>query len=142
MDMDKLGKEMRNQIDQSSSLFNKEEAWSEFSSTLASRKRIAEMSMQIADTTLKISRRLMGVSAIRNNNYHTLVPTYLEVLRDPEQPLNFKVKLAEALGWFTLSYRKDEIVAACRQLAATPGVDLKLKNELVKTVNRLEVYMR
>lgn len=142
MDMDKLGKEIRNQIDQSSSLFNKEEAWSEFSSTLASRKRIAEMSMQIADTTLKLSRRLMGVSAIRNNNYHTQVPTYLEVLRDTEQPLNLRVKLAEALGWFTLSYRKDEIIAACRQLAATPGVDLKLKNELVKTVNRLEVYMR
>ncbi len=56
--------------------------------------------------------------------------------------MNLRVKLAEALGWFTLSYRKEEIIAACRQLAETPEVDRKLKNELVKTVNRLEVYMR
>jgi hypothetical protein len=142
MDTEKVEKEILGQIDRSESLFNKEEIRSEFLSMLESRKRISEMGMQIADTTQKLSSRLLGVSTIRNNSYHTKVDHYLEVLRDPSQPLDLRIKLAEALGWFTLSYRKGEIITACRQLGTNPDVDQKLKNELVKTVNRLEVFMR
>jgi len=123
-------------------LSDKEETMRAFTEKLESRKRIAEMSMEIADTTRKLSSRLLGVSTLRNSNYHTRVGYYLEVLRDPVQPLSLRIKLAEALGWFTLSHRKGEIVAACRQLAETPDIDQKLKNELVKTARRLEVFMR
>ena len=100
------------------------------------------MSMEIADTAGKMSSRLMGISTIRNNNYHTRVDDFLEILRDPSQDLNLRIKLAEALGWITLSYRKGDIISACKQLSLTPGLDQKLGNELLKTVNRLEVFMR
>jgi hypothetical protein len=142
MDMEKLEKEILGQIERSESLFNKEEVRSEFTAELESRKRIAEMGMEIGDTTQKLSSRLLGVSTIRNNSYHAKVDHYLDVLGDPSQPPELRIKLAEALGWFTLSYRKGEIIAACRQLEANPDVDQRLKNELVKTVNRLEVFMR
>ena len=142
MDGVKLEREMMAQIDRNESLSDKEETMRAFTEKLESRKRIAEMSMEIADTTRKLSSRLLGVSTLRNSNYHTRVGYYLEVLRDPVQPLSLRIKLAEALGWFTLSHRKGEIVAACRQLAETPDIDQKLKNELVKTARRLEVFMR
>jgi hypothetical protein len=67
---------------------------------------------------------------------------YIKVLSDNSENLNLRIKLAEALGWFTLSCKKGEIISACREIASRTDTDGKLKNELIKTANRLEVYMR
>lgn len=142
MDMNKLENEVLKQIENSISLFDKEKSTADFKTKMDSHRRLSRMGMDIADTTVKMSSRLMGVSTLRNNNYHTGVDRYLRVLGDSHQDLNLRIKLAEALGWFTLSYRKADIISACKNLAAETGLDQKLKNELLKTANRLEVYMR
>ena len=52
---------------------------------------------------------------------------------EPEQVL-----AAEVLGWYVYSYKKPEIVAKAKELyAAAP--EGAVKNELLKTINRLEV---
>ena len=142
MDPGNLEREVLSQIEKSPSLYFKEKTTAGFMAKMESRKRIAEMSVNLADTTIKMNSRLMGVSTLRNNCYHTLVDSYLKVLSDKDQDLKLRIRLAEALGWFTLSYRKGDIIATCRTIAASGGTDQDLKNELLKTVNRLEVYMR
>ena len=142
VDLDKLEKEVIKQIGNSTSLYNKEKCSNDFKDIIDSRRRISQMSRDIADTTLKINTRMNGVSFLRNNNIHTEVDNFLRVLKDPQQDLKIRIRLAEALGWFTLSYRKTDIISACRNLAEESGVDQRLRNELLKTVNRLEVYMR
>ena len=114
----------------------------EFNSKMASRKSIAKMSLELADQNQKMSTRLMGASFLRNSNYHAKVDDYLQILKNPEEDLNLRIKLAEALGWFTLSYKKGDIISTCKSISEEIGIDRQLKNELLKTVNRLEVYMR
>lgn len=142
LDMKKLKAEVLSQIENSSSLYNKDEMRSEFTQLIDSRIRISESAKEIGDPNVKMRSRLMGVSMLRNNNYHSMVDDYLKILGDNSQDVKLKVKLAEALGWFTLSYRKGDIISACKSIAAQSGTDMKLKNELLKTANRLEEYMR
>ena len=142
MDPDKLEKEVLSQIQNSSSLFNKEKRTADFKKRMEFSGRVAQTSTEIADPAVKMSSRLFGVSTLRNNCYHTRVDEFLIVLKDNNQDINLRIKLAEALGWFTLSYRKADIILACKNLAAETDQNQKLKYELLKTVNRLEIYMR
>lgn len=73
---------------------------------------------------------------LRNNAYHDFVPQYLAVLEDTSDDLRIRVMLAEALGWFNLSYRKPEIVAVCQKLLKTTN-EKELRDELLQTINRL-----
>ena len=141
VDQNMLKKEGEMQI-MNSTLYNKEKRLSEFNARVASRAGMAKLSIDVANKEQKMSSRLLGVSILRNNCYHAMVDSYLKVLADPADDLNLRIKLAESLGWFTLSYRKTDIISACKSIAAENGLDQKLKNELLKTANRLEVYMR
>jgi len=130
------------QLNESNWLFDKEKKIADFKNVMASRRRMAEYSLDLANKNLKLKSRQMGVSMLRNNPYHQLVDDYLRILADKDESVELRTDLAEALGWFTLSYRKSDIVSACRILAAESGVNPVLRAELLKTANRLEVYMR
>ena len=47
--------------------------------------------------------------------------------------------MAEALGWFTMSYRKAEIISGCQAILDS-GQDLpaELRSELTQTILRLQ----
>ncbi|MBR3449508.1 MAG: hypothetical protein IKH24_01580, partial [Bacteroidales bacterium] len=47
-----------------------------------------------------------------------------------------RVAIAETLGWYRYSYRKENILAACRGLLETER-DAAVRNELQKTIRRL-----
>ena len=142
MDIKKLKSEVLSQIESSTSLYDKEKIKIEFTKKIDSRMRISEMGLDVANQNLKMSSRLMGVNSLRNNSYHMMTDNYLKVLGNPDENLNLRIKLAEALGWFTLSHRKGDIINSCKSIANQVGIDTKLKDELLKTANRLEVYMR
>lgn len=142
MNMEKLKSEVLSQIEKSTSLYDKQAMRNEFAAKIDSRMRIAESALEVADPKVKMSSRLMGANMLRNNNYHSKVDSYLKIISDSTQDVNLRIKLAEALGWFTLSYKKGDIITTCRVVAAENGIDQRLKNELLKTANRLEVYMR
>jgi hypothetical protein len=142
MNLDKMENEVLKQLNESNWLFDKEKKIADFKNVMASRRRMAEYSLDLANKNLKLKSRQMGVSMLRNNPYHQLVDDYLRILADKDESVELRTDLAEALGWFTLSYRKSDIVSACRILAAESGVNPVLRAELLKTANRLEVYMR
>ena len=120
----------------------KESLKAKFYATLASRGRIAQMSDDVINRTKSLKSRLMAVSMLRNNPYHNRVEEYLKVLSDNAEDLELRVKLTEALGWFTLSCKRDSIVNRCSELANSQSVAPELKSELLKTVERIKVYMR
>ena len=142
MNIDKLEAEVVRQINESDWLMDKQAALSKFKGVIDSKRRMAEYSLELADKTLKPRARLMGVSMLRNNPYHQLVDQYLKVLADNSESVELRTSLAEALGWFTLSYRKGDIISTCRSVASEANLDPALRAELLKTANRLEVYMR
>ena len=70
------------------------------------------------------------------------VPDYLEVIADPGEEEALRIALAEALGWFTLSYQRDAIAATFQEVADNPETSGKLRNELLKSLARLKVFTR
>ena len=81
--------------------------------------------------------------SLRNNPYPALVPDALRKLADKSEDLQYRILLAEALGWYVRAWNRADIIAGCEKiLAAEPGMDPALADELTKTINRLKEYMR
>jgi len=142
MNLDKMENEVLKQLNESNWLLDKEKRTKDFKNIMASRRRMAEYSLDLANKNLKLKSRQMGVSMLRNNPYHQLVDDYLRILSDKSEPAELRIDLAEALGWFTLSCRRSDIISTCRILASETDINPVMRAELLKTANRLEVYMR
>ena len=81
--------------------------------------------------------------SLRNNPYPALVPDALRKLADTSEDPQYRILLAEALGWYVRAWNRADIIAGCEKiLAAEPGMDPALADELTKTINRLKEYMR
>lgn len=142
MDMDKLSQEVKNQFAHNRSYFDKVAALENFEKTLNSRKSIAKMADAVTDKAKPVKTRISAVKMLRNNAYHTKVDDFIKVLQDKSEDLTLRIRLAEALGWFTLSEKRGLIINAFRDIAADPDTDKLLREELLKSVNRIEIYMR
>ncbi|MBR3065475.1 MAG: hypothetical protein IKG90_07525 [Bacteroidales bacterium] len=75
------------------------------------------------------------VSAQRNNCNPFCVAPMLAWFRQCED-VPMRTAIAETLGWYRYSYKKDEILAACRTLLEEEK-EPAVRNELEKTVRRL-----
>ncbi|OFX79647.1 MAG: hypothetical protein A2X20_03695 [Bacteroidetes bacterium GWE2_40_15] len=142
MDMEKLENEVKAQLDLNTTFYDKEVVWADFKDRFDSRKRIAQMADDVTNPAKSTKARLSAVRMLRNNAYHNKVEDLLKILKDPKEDLAVRTALAEALGWFNLSYKRGEIVAVCKEASRDKEIDPKLLGELTKTIARLEVYMR
>ena len=82
----------------------------------------------------KLAARISAIRGVRNNTYHEYVPQMIALVNDEAQPMELRVAVVEALGWFVASPRKQEIIAACQALKTT---DKALAAEAQQTINRL-----
>ena len=81
--------------------------------------------------------------SLRNNPYPALVPDALRKLADTSEDTQYRILLAEALGWYVRAWNRADIIAGCRQILSTEkDIDPALADELTKTINRLKEYMR
>ena len=76
---------------------------------------------------------------LRNNPYPQLAPDLVKLVMDETEPLNIRLVVAEALGWFTDAYNRDWIAGQLRDYKAN---DPALQDEITRTVGRLNVYLR
>ena len=82
-------------------------------------------------------------TSLRNNPYPALVPDALRKLSDTSEDVQYRILLAEALGWYVRAWNRADIIAGCEKiLADEPAMDPALADELTKTINRLKEYMR
>lgn len=142
LDIPKVKAEFEKQLSQSSVIYDKARAKDQFYKRIESRERLAAGSLNLTDKKMKKGERLFSVSFLRNNNYHTPVERYLATLADKSEDSLIRLRLAEALGWYTYSYKKQIIIDSCKKIASEEPDGSALKNELIKTANRLQTYMR
>lgn len=142
LDIPKVKAEFEKQLSQNSAIYDKERAKDQFFKRIESRERLAAGSLNLTDKKMKKGERLFSVSFLRNNNYHTPVERYLATLADKSEDSLIRLRLAEALGWYTYSYKKQIIIDSCKKIASEEPDGSALKNELIKTANRLQTYMR
>ena len=103
-------------------------------------KSNAGMLDKITDKSLSWDDRKSSMRLVRNNNHHAGIPKFLSVIADSEEDTELRVIMAEALGWFTYSYRRAEIIAGCRDILSKSGDSLpeELRGELSQTILRLQ----
>lgn len=91
-------------------------------------------SLNDSRTTLRDKKFI--VSAQRNNCNPYCVDEMIKLLQESEDQ-EFRVDIAETLGWYVYSYKKNEIVAKCESLLSQEKNE-RVANELTKTINRLK----
>ncbi len=69
----------------------------------------------ITDTAASDKRKLSSIRTLRNYNFHKSVADYISFVKDTTNKDLHKPML-EALGWFNLSYKKQDIVNMCNEI--------------------------
>ncbi len=97
----------------------------------------------IIDKRLSPRKRLAYITSVKNNPYNQMITDLTNIVKDQNEPEEMRIGVVEALGWYVYSERKAEIVSACKAvLESGEELSAEFTDELNKTVNRLETYMR
>jgi len=129
-------------IDKADFIFDKKAFYQKIETVIDRNANLmAECRSCIFDTTLSVRNRLFYITILRNNPFPQALDDIFVSLRNSDEKTEIRLTLAEALGWFTLSQRKGEIIDFCNSLVKS-GTDKALSDELNKTVRRLMEYTR
>ncbi|MCI2083031.1 MAG: hypothetical protein LKK19_02880 [Bacteroidales bacterium] len=105
---------------------------------------MAESTFQaLHDTTMRPRYRSLMVSNLRNNPYPWMADDVLSLAGDTTENLSIRIQAAEALGWYVYYPGRSRLATGCRKLIGNErSMDADLKDELYKTINRLEAYIK
>lgn len=92
------------------------------------------------DSTASVKKKKYGLTTLRNNPAHFIVPDILGWLETPAVNQDSTVqKVAwEALGWYWMSYRHQEIADAAQRISQDEAFPVTVRNEALKTYNRVK----
>ncbi|MBR5398444.1 MAG: HEAT repeat domain-containing protein [Bacteroidales bacterium] len=133
-------KDALEKVKPSMTYLNNDEVVDEVSKSIArNQKRYESTVKEIFDKSAKEGERISDIRMTRNYNLHEAIPQFLEALTDKDNSLKVKLNIAEALGWYIYSYRKQEIIDGCQKiLAEISDLEPELRAELTQTINRLK----
>lgn len=139
-----FAKQLKEAVGKSESIYDKEKFLANAMLSFESKERMMKNAWaSIIDSQSPVKERLLSISMLRNNPYSSLVDDALVVLKNTKEPLEVRIALAESLGWYTLSFKKPQIIEACQHIVANEqNLDANLADELAKSLNRLKTYMR
>ncbi|MCK9624848.1 MAG: hypothetical protein M0R23_00060 [Bacteroidales bacterium] len=75
------------------------------------------------------------ISALRNSCDPNCVDDLLQFIKESDNQ-TLRTQAAEAFGWYLYSYKKNYIIQKCEELVSIEKNEV-VKNELIKTINRL-----
>ena len=141
--MDELGYEeglrILPQIIEQSNRFNPQDDLKQLTEFFKKRQNTLDRAYAVVmDKNANPDKRINNIRMIRNYNYHYHVDDYLKILADNEENEEVRVNIAEALGWFTHSIKKEQILKQCKALLSTKKLPKSLSDEVLQTINRLK----
>ena len=93
----------------------------------------------LMDATASEKERISAIRIVRNYTYHFRVDDYLNLLRDAGNPVEVRVVMAEALGWFNNSVQRPHILEEMKAMQQSNGLPEELKAEIGQTIKRLSL---
>lgn len=90
--------------------------------------------------TASQSSKKNAISGIRNNPPHFVTDNVLNYLKNPvaEEDSVLQVATWEAIGWFSMSYRADDIAECAKKVSEDERFPVTVRNEALKTYNRVK----
>lgn len=101
-------------------------------------RRNQKISSMLSNTTVDADRKINEIRFLRNYNDPVRIAEYLKLLANPEEDVEVRKVMAEALGWYNHSSVKDRIVATCHTLLKNKEMPEVLQKEIIQTVIRLK----
>lgn len=136
--------ELEKQLKKADFAFDKEKFLSNATKAIDSNGSMADFSIERINARDKSDKaRLSFLTGIKNNPYPAAADDLLIIASDSNESIEMRRSVVETLGWYTHSYKREYIVSTCRNLLAKDNItDKGLTDELQKTINRLETFMR
>ncbi|MDQ6481843.1 HEAT repeat domain-containing protein [Dyadobacter sp. LHD-138] len=141
MDWDKISEIIKEQVGTDNHFFNKEEKLQTWLHKIKGNKAFAESYFKhVKNKEDKTEKRIQNARIYRNYYYHTFVPELVAMAEDQSEDVLFRKGLLEALGWFSISYKKSEIMAACTRIINDKTNDEAVVLEASQTLLRLQQW--
>lgn len=93
----------------------------------------------LLDTAVTARNKRFAITALRNSNNVSYLEKLFEFMEKSEED-DLRVLLAEAFGWFTNSWKKEEIIDFCKKQYEIEKNEA-VKSELYRTISRLSDNM-
>lgn len=100
------------------------------------KRRQNEIFEVVLNDTVNLRKRIFEVRTFRRYVYQDALSNLLSALQDKQKPIELRIAIAEALGWYTFSPNRTTIIQACDYIIKSETND-RLKQEALKTINRL-----
>lgn len=94
----------------------------------------------LSDSTSTVRRKNLGLSTLRNNPAHYVLPEVMNWLETPalDEDSVAQKTAWEALGWFWMSYRHEDIANLALKVSQDDKFPATVRNEALKTYNRVK----
>ncbi len=96
-----------------------------------------ELLETIQSDTMSVKKKKNAIRTFRNYSFHDGVNKLCEFMLDSKTDLELRIVTAEALGWFTFSFKRNKIIESCDKLLAEKNISKELSDEAVKTKKRI-----
>lgn len=138
----KFQKALEEKINGAGFIFDKEAFLKEVLDKTDAQSRMAEGAEKALEDR-NAEMRGLYIASMRNNPYPHLAEKCLEVVTDGSEDEDLRVEVAEVLGWYVYAHNRAMIVEElCGYLESGQDIPGPVKEEIVKTVGRLEDYLR
>jgi hypothetical protein len=136
--------EFKKVLDDASFIFNKEQYAADASKAFKSSIGIRNMTAKyIGDKSQQTSNRYSYIGGMRNMPYAHLADALIDVTKDSDEEEKLRVRCAEVLGWYVRAYNRSKIVENLESyLNSGAKMPDAVRDEIIKTNNRLKAYMR
>ena len=104
--------------------------------------------MILTDYHTEYSRRVLHALTLKNYPYPDQIPLYLEMLATISLNTELRIHLADLLGYYDYSCKKNEVIDGVKKLLEDPSLEATMRNSmnrksslrdmLTKTLKRLE----
>jgi hypothetical protein len=100
-----------------------------------SEQKVGQMIDTALDKTKSDKIRLGDISTMRAYRYHQTIPALVAIVKDKTNSDYLRLYTLEVLSWFPRSYRKEEILALCKEITQSDAYNGDLKKQAQKNIN-------
>lgn len=91
----------------------------------------------LSDKSRSEKERIGEINSMRLYRNHALIPSLITIVKDGTESDEIRKTALEVMGWFPISVRRDDIVAACDVVLKQESISGILKQEALKTKKRV-----
>lgn len=99
-------------------------------------KKQADLIKALQNESLSEKEKMAEVTTLRLYRHHAAIPQVIALVKDNKTPEAVRVAALEAMGWFTLSYQRENIIKGCEDVLKSDAPQV-VKDEALKTKNRI-----